>query len=162
MEILRYTCHLSNRCFLVSSQNAFPHHHPPQLHLLFVTMMTSSHGKKCPRCWPFERGIHRWPVNSPHTGQWRVALCAFFDLRLNKRLSKPSRRWWFETPLCSLWRHCNGHYSTTVHKNPNLKYVAADGLVSGYLQPLWDRLINLRSGTRQWLHPIAHSRWGCP
>ena len=31
----------------------------------------------------------------------------FFDLRLNKRLSKPSRRRWFETPSCPLWRQCN-------------------------------------------------------
>ena len=33
----------------------------------------------------------------------------FFDLRLNKWLSKQSRWWWFETPSCSLWRHCNVH-----------------------------------------------------
>ena len=44
--------------------------------------------------------------NSPVTGKFpsqRVAtwsLDAWFDLRLNKRLSKPSGRWWFETP----WR----------------------------------------------------------
>ena len=31
----------------------------------------------------------------------------FFDLHLNKRLSKQSWGWWFETPSCSLWRHCN-------------------------------------------------------
>ena len=31
----------------------------------------------------------------------------FFDQRLNKRLSKQSRRRWFETPLRSLWRHRN-------------------------------------------------------
>ena len=31
----------------------------------------------------------------------------FFDLRLNKRLSKQSWGWWFETPSRSLWRHCN-------------------------------------------------------
>ena len=31
----------------------------------------------------------------------------FFDLRLNKRLSKQSRGWWFETPSWSVWRHCN-------------------------------------------------------
>ena len=31
----------------------------------------------------------------------------FFDLRLNKRLSKQSWHWWFETPSHSLWRHCN-------------------------------------------------------
>ena len=30
----------------------------------------------------------------------------FFDLRLNHRLSKPSRSQWFETPSHSLWRHC--------------------------------------------------------
>ena len=27
-----------------------------------------------PRYWPFVRGIHRSPVNSPHKGQWREAL----------------------------------------------------------------------------------------
>ena len=31
----------------------------------------------------------------------------FFYLGLNKRLSKQSWGWWFETPSCSLWRHCN-------------------------------------------------------
>ena len=32
----------------------------------------------------------------------------FFDVRLNKRLSKQSGRRWFETPSPSLWRHFNG------------------------------------------------------
>ena len=31
----------------------------------------------------------------------------FLDLRLNKQLSKQSRRRWFETPSPSLWHHCN-------------------------------------------------------
>ena len=31
----------------------------------------------------------------------------FFDLRLNKRLSKQSWGRWFETLSCPLWRHCN-------------------------------------------------------
>ena len=35
----------------------------------------------------------------------------FFDLCLSKRLSKESRRRWFETPSRSLWRHCNGSVS---------------------------------------------------
>ena len=30
--------------------------------------------KHTPLHWPFVRGIHRWPVNSPHKGQWRWAL----------------------------------------------------------------------------------------
>ena len=29
--------------------------------------------KHFPRYWHFVRGIHRWPVNSPHKGQWRGA-----------------------------------------------------------------------------------------
>ena len=47
--------------------------------------------KHFPRYWPFVRGIHRPPVNSPHKGQWRGALM-FFYLRLNKQLSKQSTR----------------------------------------------------------------------
>ena len=31
----------------------------------------------------------------------------FFDLRLDKRLSKQSRRRWFKTSSSSLWRNCN-------------------------------------------------------
>ena len=51
-------------------------------------------------------GIHRSPVNSPHKGQWRGAL-TFPLIWLNRQLSKQSWGWWFETPSCSLWRHCN-------------------------------------------------------
>ena len=46
-----------------------------------------------------------FPSQRPLTQSFGV----FFDLRLNKRLSKQSRRRWFETPSrsLSLWRHCN-------------------------------------------------------
>ena len=53
--------------------------------------------------------------NSPVTGESSSqrpvtqSFDVFFDLRLNKCLSKQPRRQWFETPLCSLWRHCNDH-----------------------------------------------------
>ena len=43
------------------------------------------------------------PAQRPVTRSFDV----FFVLCLNKRLSKQSWGWWFETPLCSLWRHCN-------------------------------------------------------
>ena len=33
--------------------------------------------KHFPLYWPFVRGIHRSPVNSPHKGQWRGALMFF-------------------------------------------------------------------------------------
>ena len=35
------------------------------------------------------------------------SLDVFFDLHLNKRLSKQSWGWWFETLSRPLWRHCN-------------------------------------------------------
>ena len=63
--------------------------------------------KHFPRYWPFVWGIHRSPVNSPHKGQWRGALMFSLICALNKRLSKQSWGWWFETPTRSLWRHCN-------------------------------------------------------
>ena len=43
------------------------------------------------------------PLQRPVTRSFNV----FFDLCLNKLLSKPSRRRWFEKQFCSLWRHCN-------------------------------------------------------
>ena len=51
--------------------------------------------------------------NSPVTGEFPTqrpvtrSFDVFFDLRLNKRLSKHSWGWWFETPSCSWWHHCN-------------------------------------------------------
>ena len=48
---------------------------------------------------PFVRWIHRSVTRSFNI---------FIDLRLNKRLSKQSRRWWFKTPSRLLWCHCNG------------------------------------------------------
>ena len=42
----------------------------------------------------------------------------FFDLCLNKQLSKQSRRWWFETPSRPLWRHCNEASHRMVNRSP--------------------------------------------
>ena len=44
-----------------------------------------------------------FPSQRPVTRRFDVSL----DLRLNKPLSKQSKRRWFETPSCSLWHHCN-------------------------------------------------------
>ena len=63
--------------------------------------------KHFPRYWPFVQGILQWPVNSPHKRPVTQSFDVFFDLRLNKRLSKQSRGWWFEMPSHTLWRHCN-------------------------------------------------------
>ena len=47
------------------------------------------------------------PITGGFPSQWPVtrSFDVFFDLRLNKRLSKQSRRWRFETPLRSSCRH---------------------------------------------------------
>ena len=44
-----------------------------------------------------------FPTQRPVTRSFDV----YFDLRPNKRLSKQSWGWWFETLSCSLWRHRN-------------------------------------------------------
>ena len=46
--------------------------------------------KHFPRYWPFVRGIHRSPVNSPHKGQWRGAvmfplICVWINGWVNNR-----------------------------------------------------------------------------
>ena len=50
------------------------------------------------------------PVTAEFTAQRPVARSfdVFFDLRLNKWLSKQSWGWWLETPSRSLLRQCNG------------------------------------------------------
>ena len=52
------------------------------------------------------------PVNGEFPSQRPVtwSFDVFFDLCLNKRLSKQSWGWWFQTPSCPSWRHCNGDY----------------------------------------------------
>ena len=54
--------------------------------------------KHFPRYWPFVRGIHRSPMNSPHKGQWRAALmfcffiCAWMNGWVNNREAGDLRR----------------------------------------------------------------------
>ena len=61
--------------------------------------------KHLPRYWPF--------VGSPVAGEFPSqrsvirSFDVFFDLYLNKWLSKQSWGWWFETPSCPLWRDSN-------------------------------------------------------
>ena len=72
-------------------------------------MKTSSNGNffcvtgLCPEISPV---TDEFPSQRPVTRSFEV----FFEFRLNKRLSKQSRGWWFETPSRSSWRHCNEWY----------------------------------------------------
>ena len=84
-----------------------------------VSMMTSSNGNVF-RVTGHSPATDEIPSQRPVTRSFDV----FFDLRLNKRLSKQSKHWWFETPSRSLWRHCNvsitmtsyGRYGVSNHQ----------------------------------------------
>ena len=113
--------------------------------------------KHFPRYWPFVRRIHRSPVNSPYKGQWRGALMFYLicvwtqtSIRcmevcgLNKRFSKQSWSWWFETLSCPLWRLCNdsiGSYHpgpfllTWINFNPRMEVVYTH-------YKMWDEIIH--------------------
>ena len=69
-------------------------------------MMTSSNGNifrvTGPLCGEFT-GPGEFPAEWPVTQSFDV----FFDLHLNRRLSKQPWGWWFETPPWSLWHQCN-------------------------------------------------------
>ena len=77
--------------------------------------MTSSNGNifrvAGPLCGDFT-GPGEFPTQRPVTRSFDV----FFDLRPNKRLSKQSWGWWFETLSRSLWRHCNGVVPLLEHR----------------------------------------------
>ena len=62
--------------------------------------------KHFPRYWPFVRGIHRSPVNSPHKGQWRGALMfTLISARING---------WVNNREAGDLRHHRAHYDVIV------------------------------------------------
>ena len=62
--------------------------------------------KYFPRCWPFVRGIHWSPVNSPHIGQWRGALIfSLIYTRING---------WVNNGEAGDLRHHRAQYDATV------------------------------------------------
>ena len=101
-----------------------PSVHPPLLQMLpqyFLKIRNNMFHEdviKCqhfPRHEPFvgESTGHRWiPLTKAIDAElWHL----LWSLHLNKRVNKHSRRQWFETPLCSLWRQRYGiisHFSS--------------------------------------------------
>ena len=74
--------------------------------MIYSFMLTSSSGDIFRVTGPLSgefTGPGEFPAQWPVTRSFDV----FFDLRLNKGLSKQPRGWWFETPPWSLWRQCN-------------------------------------------------------
>ena len=112
--------------------------------------------KHFPRYWPFERGIHRSPLNSPHKGQWRGALmfsliCAWTNGWVNTREAGDLRR-------------NRAHYDVIV-MSPNWfedDRQAVDFIpVSSDLQMSWEHFIKM-AAARLLIQPDvfkAHSRY---
>ena len=92
--------------FYVNIKNRFIISHLPNTWLVFSYHDDVIKWKHFPRYWPFVRGIHRsrW---IPRTKASDAELWCFLWSTLNNRLSEQPWGWWFETPLWSLWRHCN-------------------------------------------------------
>ena len=67
------------------------------MHVIYALHYDVIQWKNFPRYWPFVRGIHRSPMNSPHKGQWRGALmfsliCAWTNSWVNIRDAGDLRR----------------------------------------------------------------------
>ena len=77
-----------------------------------------------------------FPAQRPVTPSFDVC----FDLRLNKRLSKQSWGWWFETQSRPLWRHSN-----VIHRMDPLKTGVNENRQreTNYVHILQDTLYNM-------------------
>ena len=83
--------------------------------------------KHFPRYWPFVRGIHRSPVNSPHKGQWRGALMFYFIcVWINS---------WVNNREAGDLRPYRAHYDVTVMSQVNM-------VVPYGKAPIWYQDIN--------------------
>ena len=109
-------------------------------------MMTSSNGNNFRvtghLCREFNG--HRW---IPCTKASDAELWCFFDLHLNKRLSKQWSGWWFETSSCPLWRHGNDMASNHDRATPKVHWE--------YFGEKWRLIMGLHSIVKT-LHQNVH------
>ena len=113
------------------------------------------------------------PVIGEFPAQWPVtrSFDVFFDLRLNKQLSKQSWGWLFEMLSGPLWRRCNGltefkksssdqflchqwvgGYSHSNSSPCHISSIAVLDATSSYIGLCW---------SRAWLHLEKNSRVSC-
>ena len=87
------------------------------------------------RYWPFVRGIHRSPVNSPHKGQWRGALMCGW-----------TNGWVNNGEAGDLRRH-RAHYDVTVMEAEMIDRSQLDAVTGGgkgrYIFTLWIKISKL-------------------
>ena len=80
--------------------------------------------KQFSRYWPFVRGIHRSPVNSPHKDQWRGALmfsliCAWINGYVNNGEGGDLRRHraHYDVTIMMIWKVRLSHWDASVGSN---------------------------------------------
>ena len=96
--------------------------------------------KHFPRNWPFVRGIHRSPVNSPHKGQWRGAfmfslICVWINHWVNNREAGDLRRYRAHFVVIVMKRR--GYHITRVVVLNQIKAWCIGTLISCGLGPQW-------------------------
>ena len=94
--------------------------------------------------------------NSPVTGEFPTqrpvtrSFDVFVDLRLNKRLSKQSCGWWFETPSCPLWRHRNDKIYTKQKYFKSTKAKKTLTLIRSFRVDIWPTTTTRQSNSFDW------------
>ena len=119
----------TQNCHIWSNDAKFHSTFPFPLSLIWVSYQKRGfwldpHAVYIWRCHPtetFSALLALCAGNSPVTGQFlsqrpvTQSFDVFFDVRLNKQLSKQSWGWWLGTPSHSLWCHCNEIISLWCH-----------------------------------------------
>ena len=110
--------------------------------------MLAEYGRRF-RIAAFHDDFTKFPSQRPVTRSFDISLI----FALNKRLSKQSWGWWFETPLCSLWCHCNASPVSSHCPTPRGTHVTQADLVRN------GRLVNLAAAQ---IGRFTWPTWGPP
>ena len=114
-----YFCHTDIRTFCLKTKFEKRRKRNPVVLItlrIWIVYLIMSHGTimRRPEIETFSALLAICADNSPVPGDFPAqravtrSFDVFFDLCLNKRLSKQLRGWWFQTPSRPLWRQCNG------------------------------------------------------
>ena len=120
MDVFTYPCLNLSFCFLtrrVHTPKTILITHPHLQTTWFITLGrrhdVAIRRKHFPCCWPFVRGIHRSPVDSPHKDQWREAL-------MSSLICVWTNDWANNRDRDNFRRH-QAHYDLTVRAHINSK-----------------------------------------
>ena len=104
--------------FFQLSKNTMEHGVATSIYLRYANILAHDDvikWKHFPRYWPFVRGIHRSPANSPDKGQWRGALifsliCAWINGWVNNREAGELRRHRAHYDAIVIYNACGLHW----------------------------------------------------